>query len=847
MRKKTLRIILSGLIAVVIICIGVFTWIASFMSGKSQEAISKIGNIYMSEVSKQIQKHFSTTIQLRLSQVNGILERVSLDAPNSRDELYSLLLESGDIRGFTNIALLSNDGAVKNLLGELEPKFNDNGFSFTLASGEEHITTGLSASGEELLILGIPAKLPINNEEESIALIAALPLEQLNDALSLSMDNTLVYSHILRFDGSYVVKNDNSAQDNYFNKLSQASDVSGNTAAQIDSIKQAVTRHEDISFTFAANGQSQHIYLMYLPSSDWYLCTIMPFGTLDQTIVQLGNDRTYTVIIGCVILILTLLTLFLLYARLTYRQLTALEKAQKAAQEASRAKSDFLSNMSHDIRTPMNAIMGMTEIASAHLDNQAQVKDCLKKISTSSRHLLGLINDVLDMSKIENGKLTLNPELMSLRENVDNIINIIQPQVKSRQQHFDVFIHNIEHEKIYCDSVRLNQVLLNLLSNAIKFTPDKGTITIDISEVPSSRGTGYVQLCFIVKDTGIGMSEKFQKDIFQAFAREQDSRVNKIEGTGLGMAITKYIVDMMEGTITVHSKEGQGTEFKVILDMEIPDQNEEAMKLPGWHILVLDDDEQLCQSAAHTLNEMGAFTDWTCRINDALSMICQRNQTGEDYEVVLIDWQMPEPDGVQAAKKIRESVGDTIPIIVISAYDWSNIEAEARRAGVNGFISKPLFKSTLYYGLKNIADKNEVLPGNKDNSSCNFHGARLLVAEDNDLNLEIANELLSEFNLCLDRADNGQICVEMFNASAPDEYKAILMDIRMPVMDGYEATRQIRSSSRPDSGLPIIAMTADAFSEDIKECFNVGMNGHIAKPIDISQLCRMLTQYITPS
>ena len=571
----------------------------------------------------------------------------------------------------------------------------------------------------------------------------------------------------------------------------------------------------------------------------------MPYGALDEAVSSLGSQRAAITFVSCGILLAATLVVFFLYFRMSRRQLAAVEKAQREAERANRAKSEFLSNMSHDIRTPMNAIVGMTAIASANMDNREQVASCLRKISLSSKHLLGLINDVLDMSKIESGKLTLNLDAVCLRETVEGIASIIQPQVKSRKQSFDVFIQNIRRENVLCDGVRLNQVLLNLLSNALKFTPEGGRITMTVSQEGSPRGEGFVRTHFIVQDTGIGMSEEFQKKIFDSFAREDSSRVQRTEGTGLGMAITKYIVDEMQGTITVASQRDKGSCFHVTLDLENAPDTEGEMRLPPWDMLVVDDDEPLCRSAADSLGEIGVRAEWALSGGQALALAQERRRQGRDYHVILLDWKLPGMDGIETARQLRRAIGDHVPILLISAYDWSDIEAPARQAGISGFMAKPLFKSTLYHGLLRFAGDEPAQQEEPQEAALDFTGIRILVAEDNELNWEIASELLSSYGFQLDWAENGRQCVDRFSASQPGDYALILMDLRMPVMNGYEATAAIRALDRPDSrSIPIIAMTADAFSEDIHRCLACGMNAHIAKPLDMRELLRLLQKHL---
>lgn len=430
-----------------------------------------------------------------------------------------------------------------------------------------------------------------------------------------------------------------------------------------------------------------------------------------------------TIIVVETVILLGIMLIFFLYYRASRQQIQKLEKAEREAVQANKAKSEFLSSMSHDIRTPMNGIVGMTAIAMANINDTGKVEDCLVKISLSSKHLLGLINDVLDISKIESGKLSLNMTQVSLRETMESIVNIVQPQIKERKQHFDISIQKIQTEEVYCDSVRLNQVLINLLSNALKFTPEGGRINVYLEQEASPKGDSFVRCHFRVKDNGMGMTPEFQEKIFETFSREEKIQVDRIEGTGLGMAITKAIVDTMGGTIELHSEPEKGTEFHITLDLE-------------------------------------------------------KAETKED--MVLPPWKMPD--------KTPEE------------------------------------------------DKKDDLQ--------DFSGMRILLSEDNDLNWEIAEDILSEVGFELERAENGQICVDKFSRSQVGYYDIILMDIRMPVMDGYEASKIIRSLNRPDVNLPIIAMTADAFSDDIHKCLECGMNEHVAKPIEVDRLTEILKKYL---
>lgn len=517
-----------------------------------------------------------------------------------------------------------------------------------------------------------------------------------------------------------------------------------------------------------------------------------------------------------------------------------LKLAYDAANWANQAKTDFLSHMSHDIRTPMNAITGMTKVAMASLGDNKKVMDCLKRIDLSNTHLLGLINDVLDMSKIESGKMTLNYDNANLPQVLENVVNVTQPMIKSRRQNFSIRLHNIKHENLYCDSLRLNQVFINILSNAIKFTPVGGSITVDVEELPAVRNRAAR---FIIKfsDTGIGMKPEFLLRIFDSFSRERGANIEKTEGSGLGMAICKRIVDMMEGKISVESELGIGTTFTLDLNLMLADTLEEDMHLPELNVMIVDDDEKTCETAAESLLELGMHADWAVSGAEAVDKV----SSGKKYDIIIVDWMMPGMDGLQTTRALRDKLGEAIPIVVISAYDWQDIADEAKLVGVTGFIPKPLFKSTLFYALRKIlsaAIEDEI--GSENGSSVDFSGKRFLLAEDNEINCVVVEELLLPTGAVLDIAQDGSEAVSMFKNSTAGYYDLILMDVQMPLMDGYEATRAIRAMKRADADLPIIAMTANAFAEDVRATLDAGMNCHLPKPIDFNKLIKEIKRLL---
>ena len=853
--KNIRQFVIGGVISIVI-CVAFFTWSTGDMTRHTGESVRLVGEIYLSEINNQVNRHFTSIISLRLKQLEVLLNRTLPEAANGLDADIRLRMnEHAVLRDFSYLAIYAMDGYAEVIHGEPVSIINEEAFFRSLNKGDRKASTGVTASGEKLLLLGISVGYPqsegypMPEGRRCTALVAGIPLAGLNEALALDeMENYLSFSHIIRKDGSFVLSNEGLADGNYYNRLMEEclfDDMS--PAEMVAAMRENLMREEPhtMFLTMRDGGERRHVYCSKMPFSEWYLVTVMPHGLLDTVIAELGERRLLISLLGCVLILLPVLVMVFLYGRTARRQVLELQQAKHEADKANRAKSEFLSNMSHDIRTPMNAIVGMTAIAASNFENSALVRDCLRKITLSSKHLLGLINDVLDMSKIESGKFSLNIDSVSLREVMEGLVSIVQPQVRAKKLRFDIRIHDILSERVYSDSVRLNQVLLNLLSNALKFTPLGGSVAVSLYQEPSPLGDGYVRTHIHVKDTGIGMTEEFQKRIYNSFSRESSTRVHKIEGTGLGMSITKYIVDEMKGNIELHSKPDRGTEFHITLDMERVDTQEEDMVLPDWNILVVDDDEELGRSAASSLMELGIQAEWAQDGQSAVYMSVRRHEQHQDYHMVLLDWEMPGMNGLETARELRRHLGDAVPILLISAYDWSEVEGEARAAGITGFISKPLFKSTLFHELKRFVEEDAKSGSiQEERTMPDWKGKRILLTEDNELNWEVASTLLQEYGFDLDWAENGQECVDRFKESAPGYYDVVLMDIRMPVMNGYEAAGIIRGLDRPDADIPIIAMTADAFSEDIQKCLASGMNAHIAKPLDMKEVLRVLEKYL---
>ncbi|WP_300605212.1 ATP-binding protein [uncultured Oscillibacter sp.] len=695
----------------------------------SESTIEEIGTAYMAGMNEQVSLHFETIIELRLTMAESIAGIAAGDGASgygTREDIEY----GARARHFLCAALYGPDGGSEMIFGDPVELNHPEPFLESLRNGERKAASATGSDGGGVILFGVPCEYPMSSGGGSLALVVGLSTKYMGEVLFLDSDQSLSYSFVIRKDGSYVVGNEGDAHKNYFDRLTNifaGQDMEAD--ACIEQLQAAMNAGEDYSTIVKNGGSRRHIYCTNLPYCEWYLVTVLPFERLDNAISGMGSRWLIIVYAASFAVIAMLLYIFFRYLKLFRNQVSELtrinaemdaarkaaEQARKEAEQANAAKQEFLSSMSHDIRTPMNAIIGMTSLALDNTDDPKRVRDYLGKIALSSKHLLGLINDVLDISKIESGKMTLNVEPVSLREAMDSIVNIMQPQVTAKNQQFKAAAQEILSENVRCDGVRLNQVLINLLGNAVKFTPEKGAVQLTVYQEALPEDASRVRTHFLVSDTGIGMSKEYQKVIFESFSREDNTRVRKTEGSGLGMAITKCIVDAMGGTISVRSEQGRGSEFHVVLDLE--------------------------KAAA--------------------------------------------PAASEAADSAAERVNDVV-----------------------------------------------------------LKGRRILLAEDNELNWEVARELLSILELELDWAENGEICVEKFRNSPAGHYDAIIMDVRMPVMDGYEATAAIRRLEREDADIPIIAMTADAFSEDIQRCLERGMNDHLAKPIDIQAVTFKLKKYL---
>ena len=617
--------------------------------------------------------------------------------------------------------------------------------------------------------------------------------------------------------GNYILRGHSFKNSNFY-EFYQSYNSPG--PAELERVKEALEGEPGVMTILNSTGSESLIAHTRVNSTDdWIIVTMI-------SMEELGHMAINWTLGGIITAGLLLLLAFNLAIMMSFnRQLRA---AAEAADRANQAKTDFLSTMSHDIRTPMNAIIGLTTIAGKNVEDAAAVRENLRKINLASNHLLTLINDILDISKVESGKLTLSPVTFSIVECAENLVNISQPMVKEKNIDFNFRVSRFQQEYLYADQLRINQIYINLLSNAIKYTQPGGRVCVELREAPGQTDK-TVRITYVVADTGMGMTPEFMERMYQPFSRQTDSRVNMIQGTGLGLAITKQMIDLMHGTIECESQVGKGTTFTVTLEIPLADKLMDEFMLPPIRVLLADDDEVLLETARDTLRSIGVEADTAQSGAEAVRMVSGRGA----YRVVILDWKMPDMDGIEAARRIRAQVGDEVPILLISAYSWSDIEDVARDAGVDGFISKPLFRTTLYDKLSELLG-NENTRADQEDDGADLADMRILVAEDNDTNWEIISMLLDMYGIQTERAENGQLAVERMAKAEQGAFHLIFMDIQMPVMNGLEATKAIRALSDPwASQIPIIAMTADAFSENVAECLAAGMNGHIAKPIDM--------------
>lgn len=782
---------------------------------------------------------------------------------DSIEDMISMLAFGDDYVDCKLLALTGDDGKVYRSTGVIgleadsilydEVVQHDDKFAvrFDYTSGVQIETN------KEYILIGIPIT-PFSVEGVAFDhLFALTPIKSIEKEMIVDSYDGQGTGYIIDQDGYYVVNNNRShnftVRNNYFDDIKQAQ-IDGYSSPD-ELIAEITSGVPTISVEFSYNNSDFIVILKKMEYSSWYYASYVP-----AEVFQAQTNRILS-IFGIVVAVMAVAVISALAMFLNMQKKKAqmanahraeLSEALALAQQANRAKTTFLNNMSHDIRTPMNAIIGFTALATTHADEPDTVRGYLGKITQSSEHLLSLINDVLDMSRIESGKVNISEKPENLAEILHSLRDMFQSDIHSKQMNFYMDTVDVVDEDIICDKLRLNQVLLNITSNALKYTAPGGTVSLRVVE-KEIKDSGYATYEFRVKDNGIGMSEEFAQTVFEPFTREETSTVSGIQGTGLGMAITKNIVEMMGGSVEVHSRLHEGTEVVITLDFKLAEKHrriEKIAKLDGLRGLVVDDDINTCQSVAAMLRTIGMRPEWCTFGKEAIVRTEEAIRIGDSFTVYVIDWLMPDMNGIETARRIRRVVGSEAPIIILTAYDWKDIEDEAREAGVTGFVNKPLFPSDLRRVLMEVCGEvieteNNGASGKPGVSSSEFTGSRVLLAEDNELNREIAAEVLGEAGFTVETAENGRKCIDMLVEKPENYYDVILMDIQMPVMDGYQAAREIRRLDSPaKAGIPILALSANTFAEDIKASEEAGMNGHISKPIRIPVLIAELERVL---
>lgn len=841
-RGRSVFWVVLGLVVLIVVLMISSFWFLTTAQKTTENSVYDVSEVYLQELTKQKINQFQINLENQVRQLRIAIATLDAEDTSSKEKLQNCIKETNKVSEFDFFALLDNEGIIYT---ESDVINDSSQYPFINRDLKKSKVSLEKVDENNMIMVMVPLEDTSFEERKIIGAVAGVNAGTFSEKVFTQYDFGRIFCEVIMADGSFVIKTNHNHLKEKFNLFSGLGKEAvfgdgfsiGKVKSDIDSGKSGVASYylEDIL---------HYTYYAPIEGTDWYMKTTIHYDLVSSKIDAVRQTMTRNSLVQLALVVLMLLAVFGIYLSVR-RKNDKLNYQRIQAEESNRAKSTFLSNMSHDIRTPMNAIIGFTNLAIQSKESMERVQGYLAKILASSNHLLTLINDVLEMSRIESGKIYLEETECNLSEILHDLNTIIIGQIEGKQQELLMDAVDVMNEDVYCDKLRLNQILLNLLSNAIKFTPSGGKISVQFKQKEEAP-EGYGAYELRVKDSGIGMTQEFADKVFTPFERERTSTVSGIQGTGLGMSITKSIVDLMDGRIEVNTAPEQGTEFIIHVNFRLQETQREytpIAELTGVKALVVDDDFDACDAATRMLLKLGMQSEWTLSGKEAVLRTKQSVSLNDAFGVYIIDWRLPDLGGVEVARQIRAIVGDSAPILIMTAYDWSNIEDEARAAGVNAFCSKPIFMSDLQATLSKAIGQQVMIPEASEEpvDTVDFTGKRVLLVEDNELNREIANEILSQAGFEIEAAEDGSIAVEMVEQSAPGYYDLILMDVQMPIMNGYEATRAIRSMEDKElASTVIIAMTANAFEEDKKAALEAGMNDHIAKPIDIEVLFEVL-------